>query len=222
LQPVALGGVMCLLPVGAEGEKFQGRADLFDPPDLGGSGGVMAEQNPATSLDAVRKQWEEQLRAVDEAALIVLKGHLLIEEMLETIISTFVFHPQFIKDARLTFSKKVSLARSMSLREQDNEMWEIALKLNSLRNELAHSLQSQKRTVKTQAVIDVYFQQAADMPHFDELKGHPEPILLAHAVAFFLGFLSTFLDEVKRFRKLVDELDAAMNPRPPSDKAKPS
>jgi hypothetical protein len=69
----------------------------------------------------------------------------------------------------------------MSLREQDNEMWEIALRLNSLRNELAHSLQSQKRVAKTQAVINVYFQEAANMPHFEKLKGYPEPILLAHA-----------------------------------------
>ena len=49
-------------------------------------------------------------------------------------------------------------------------MWEIALRLNSLRNELAHSLQSQKRVAKTQAVIDVYFQEAADMPHLRNLR----------------------------------------------------
>jgi hypothetical protein len=43
----------------------------------------MPQKDKPTSLDTVRKRWEEQLRDVDEAALIVLKGHLLIEEMLE-------------------------------------------------------------------------------------------------------------------------------------------
>ena len=66
----------------------------------------MPHKDKPTSLDTVRKRWEEQLREIDEAALIVLKGHLLIEEMLETIISTFVFHPPFIKEARLTFANQ--------------------------------------------------------------------------------------------------------------------
>jgi hypothetical protein len=72
-----------------------------------------------TELDP---QWEElkrrsleQLGYVDETALVVVKGHLLIEESLNSIISAFVFHPEFIQEANLRFAQKLSIARSMSL-----------------------------------------------------------------------------------------------------------
>jgi hypothetical protein len=45
---------------------------------------------------------------------VVLKGHLLIEEALDGIISNFVFHSERIGEARLSFAQKVNLARSMS------------------------------------------------------------------------------------------------------------
>src|SRR5260221_5346762 len=75
------------------------------------------------------------------------------EELLDSIISAFVFHSEFIGPANLRFVQKVSIARSMSLDEHENAMWEIATKLNSLRNELAHKLDSPKRAAKTRAVV---------------------------------------------------------------------
>ncbi|WP_162917474.1 hypothetical protein [Dongia deserti] len=161
------------------------------------------------TLDELRRRFEKHLRHVDETTLVVLKAHLLIEEMLDSIISSFVFHPKFIEAANLRFAQKISVARSMSLDEHENEMWEIAVKLNSLRNELAHALDSPKRTAKTQAVIDLYFRLSADARN--PLQGQPEHIVLSYAAAFFLGFLSSFYEEVKRFRHYVDALDEVMN-----------
>jgi hypothetical protein len=93
-----------------------------------------------------------------------------------------------------------------------NEMWEIAAKLNSLRNELAHKLNSPKRAEKTQAVIDLYFRLAADMPDFEKLNEQPEHVLLAFVVGFFLGFLRGFQKEVNRFKERIDELDGVYYP----------
>ena len=152
-------------------------------------------------LDGLKQRIAEQFRYVDETALIVLKGHLLIEESLDSIISTFVFHPEFVKRANLRFGQKISVARSMSLDEQGNEMWELAVRLNDLRNEIAHSLHSPKRAAKTQAVIDLYFRLAGEIPN--GLRGQAEHIALGIAIYFFLGFLSSFQTEVHRFRKSV-------------------
>ena len=164
------------------------------------------------TIKDVQQRFEEQLRYVDEAALVVLKGHLLIEEMLDSIISTFVFHGEFIEKANLSFWQKVAIARSMSLDEHQNEMWDIALKLNALRNDLAHALDSPARAKKTQAIVDSYFQLADDAPDFEKQKGVDDHIVLMFAVGFFLGFLSTFQDEVQRFRGVVDGLDSVLNP----------
>jgi hypothetical protein len=169
------------------------------------------EHAASQSLNEVRQRFEEHFRSLDETTLVVLKGHLLIEEMLDSIISNFVFHPEFVEAAKLRFAQKVSVARSMSLDDHENEMWEIAVTLNGLRNELAHSLNSPKRATKTKAVIDLFFRQAADMENFSKLKEEPESVGLSYAVAFFLGFLSSFKEEVKRFRAYVDELDAIVN-----------
>jgi len=164
------------------------------------------------TLEQTQKRFEELLGRVDETTLVVLKGHLLIEEMLESIITKFVFHPEFVEEASLRFAQKVAIARSMSLDEHENEMWQLAIKLNSLRNELAHSLSSPKRTAKTKAVIDLYFELTAEMPYSESQRSQPEPTVLAYAIALFLGFLSTFEDEVARFRAFVDSLDQAVNP----------
>lgn len=164
------------------------------------------------SLEELQQRFEEQLRHVDEVALIVLKGHLLIEEMLDSIISKFVFHPEFLEAANLRFAQKVSVARSISLDENNNDMWQLVVTLNTLRNELAHSLTSSKRAAKTEAVIELYFRLADDIPKSEELRGQPEHIVISYAIAFFLGFLSSFQAEIDRFRERIDALDQAVNP----------
>jgi hypothetical protein len=130
----------------------------------------------------------EHFGYVDETALIVLKGHLLVEESLDSIISKFVFHPEFLEMANLGFAQKVSIARALNLTEHENEIWEIATKLNSLRNEIAHGLNSPKRAKKTKAVIDLYLRLSADMPDSGKLKEQPEHVLVSFAVVVSLVF----------------------------------
>ena len=116
-----------------------------------------------TSLSAHRPRDEADLVELI-AATAASKGHLLIEEALDTVISEFVFHPEFIQAANLRFAQKLSIARAMSLDEHDNEMWGLASGINSLRNELAHSLRSSKRAARIQAVLDLYFRLADNAP----------------------------------------------------------
>jgi hypothetical protein len=166
----------------------------------------------AETLDDMQQRIEETFCHVDETALIVLKGHLLIEEALEAIISTFVHHAAFIENARLGFPQKIAIARAMSLDEHENRMWEIATALNSLRNDLAHALDSPKRARKVRAVIELYHREIEIDAHLAVSKDQPEHVVLFLAIGFFLGFLSTFQSEVIRFREHVDALDFIVNP----------
>ena len=164
----------------------------------------------AEPLDAMKRKIEEHFAQLDETVLVVLKGHLLIEEALDTVISEFVFHPEFIQAANLRFAQKLSIARAMSLDEHDNEMWGLASGINSLRNELAHSLRSSKRAARIQAVLDLYFRLADNAP--TDVRNQPEHVVLFFAIGFFLGFLSSFHAEVERFRRFLDTLDPIVNP----------
>src|SRR5579859_3581817 len=164
----------------------------------------------AQQLDVMMQKMQEHFAHVDETVLVVLKGHLLIEEALDGIISGFAFHPEFVQAANLRFGQKLSLARALSFDEHQNEMWGIGAALNSLRNELAHSLQSSKRPAKTQAVVDLYLRLADNAPA--DIREQPEHIVLYVAIGFFLGFLSGFQAEVQRFRRFLGTIDPVVNP----------
>jgi len=160
------------------------------------------------------KDIQEHLSQVDEVALIVLKGHLLIEESLGRIISNFVFHEDKIDSARLSFYQKVWIGRSMSLREQDNSMWDLIVAINALRNDLAHSLNSPKRQNKIDRVLSLYEAETVDMEDGPKLSEFDEAhIKIAFAISLCTGFLSTFEAEVERFKAVVGTLDRLMNTR---------
>lgn len=167
---------------------------------------------PKETFDELLARVQAVFGTVDDTVVVVLKGHLLVEEMLDAIIGTFVFHSDYLKAANLRFAQKLQIARSMSLDEHDNGMWEIAIRLNSLRNELAHALNSEKRQQKTQALIDAYFAEATEAEHMALVRDQEETVILAFAASYFLGFLRTFRAEVQRFREFIDGVDAVVNP----------
>jgi len=156
-------------------------------------------------------KFKEHLSQVDESVLVILKGHLIIEELLDEILSRGVFHAQFVETASLRFAQKINLARSLSLREQDNEMWNVIVAVNALRNEMAHSLGSEKRKKKTQALLSLCIAYSKDSGLFENNKEQPEHVLLFWGCAFAFGFLTGLNEELKRFRSIVSTLDAVMN-----------
>jgi hypothetical protein len=158
------------------------------------------------------QRYVEQLQNVDELTLVILKGHLLVEEMLTRILETFVFHPEHLEKCNLRFAQKVELARSVSLDEHQNPMWKLVIALNTLRNELAHSLDSPKRQSKIDALMSTYFEVNSGMEGIEEHKKLEDKIVAAFAIALCLGFLSTFEQEVQRFRAVVNTLDKIVNP----------
>lgn len=160
----------------------------------------------------IQEQFREHFEHVDATTQIILKGHLLIEESLNSILEQFVFHPEFMESANLRFAQKIDVARSMSLGDHENPMWELAIAINSLRNELAHSLKSEKRDQKTKRVREVYSKLVDHTELRDRREGDPDEVILMWAVSYFLGFLTGFRREVGRFKELVDAMDRAINP----------
>lgn len=156
------------------------------------------------------KRFAEQMTQVDELALVVLKGHLVLEEQLERILGTFVFHRKHLEAADLSFYKKVCLARSVSLDEPENSMWELVLAVNALRNELAHALHSEKRQKKFERLKTLYVAENDVSP--DEANALDQHVLASFAIALALGFLGSFEEEVVRFKDLINGLDRVVNP----------
>ncbi len=154
----------------------------------------------------------EQVRFVDELVQVVLKGHLLIEEALGRILSKFVFHPEHVDDASLRFGQAVAITRSLSLDENNNRMWDLILAVNALRNDLAHALDSPKRSPKLQRLKEMYFEICKDDRDINKGRELDDHIVVIFAVALCLGFLSSFEREVERFRWWVNRLNWIVNP----------
>jgi hypothetical protein len=76
-----------------------------------------------------------------DQTLVVLKGHLLVEEMLREFVDRRVRHPDELPDARLTFQQCLCLARALDEDPSRAKLWRTVEKLNTLRNKLAHSLE---------------------------------------------------------------------------------
>jgi hypothetical protein len=145
----------------------------------------------------------------DDAALIILKGHLVIEERITAVMEKFVFHPEYLDRARLTFAQKVNIARSMSLDESGNSVWEMIEKLNALRNKLSHSLDHAPRANAMQILKAAYIHERGGMLKQDE---HDERVWLTGVLAMSLGFVHAFEQEVERFKDFVATMDRAANP----------
>lgn len=133
----------------------------------------------------------DQMDNLDEVAHVILKGHLLIEEWLTRAINQHLFHPEhLVEDGRLSFSQKVTLERSLDLRRNNLGMRDVISAVNSLRNELAHSLNSPMRLKKTSTLKQLFFREASAHQNVGEMKKLTDARLLRSICAACLGFLS--------------------------------
>ena len=97
----------------------------------------------------------EHLPKNGDEELALLKCHLLIEEVLTKLIERSTKNPQFLFKARLSFSQKIWLARSLANLEKESWAWEALRRLNEARNELAHGLAKESLSAKLEEFIRV-------------------------------------------------------------------
>src|SRR6266536_2359317 len=146
--------------------------------------------------DAEADRITRLLMEFDEFSQTAIKGHVLIEERLSQILDLALGKPEIVSKARLTFVQKLRIVQAMSFLDAKDEMWEVALTLNRLRNEMAHRLDSPKIE---EIMRDIYrlmrlAPAAGDSPQkVDAVKMES----LALAVIFAHGFLGEYLESLR-------------------------
>lgn len=107
-----------------------------------------------STIEKYRTRLQLHLPRSGDVALVVLKGHLLVEEVLEEIIKSNCYHPdKIIRDGtELGFFLKVRIAAALCPFDM-HEMWAAAEALNSLRNCLSHRLEPEKKEARILAFI---------------------------------------------------------------------
>jgi hypothetical protein len=163
------------------------------------------------TLEEVQKRFTDELRHVDDVAQIVLKGHLVMEELMTASIETFLLHGEFVEPSRLQFHQKLQLCRAMSVSDHNNDMWNLIASINTLRNHLSHSLDPTERAKRVEALGSKF---AREFPAHISEKLDPLPHEAATcmlAIAGALGFLHAHAAEVRRFREVVLDVDKGLN-----------
>lgn len=164
-----------------------------------------------TALEKYTKWFQEELAVVDAVAQVTLKGHLKIEELLEEILSLYLFHTEHLEDARLGFFQKLCIARALALRKNQVPIWKLIAAINALRNDLAHSKSGQKRQQKISTIRQLYIEETRESSEFSDHAKLPDEQLVAFSCALSIGFLHIFLEDSKAFKKHVSALDNTLN-----------
>ncbi len=85
------------------------------------------------------KQISQHLDKTDDPILVILRAHLLVEERLRDILAQISRAPEEVKAARLSFHQALCLCRAVIAR-QDEPAWDFLVRLNEVRNRIAHHL----------------------------------------------------------------------------------
>jgi hypothetical protein len=86
----------------------------------------------------------KDLPPINDLTLLTLKGHLIIERIINGIIESHCKEPEYLSKARLSFAQKVYIAQSLALIPGKKTIWAAIHNLNKLRNHLSHNIDASK------------------------------------------------------------------------------
>lgn len=79
-----------------------------------------------------------------DMVLVVLKGHLLIEEQLRNVVDEHVNHPKALASAQFSCSQIICLVEAFCADRTAPWLWMSLRNLNSLRNDIAHRIEPKR------------------------------------------------------------------------------
>jgi hypothetical protein len=151
-------------------------------------GAHMVEISQPDSQD-IRDRADAILGGITDGTLLVLKGHLLLEETLYQAVWAKCPNPQYLNRAQLRFPQLLNLARALYPNPPDDEkrrlprsvLWDAMEALNTLRNELSHKLEPKDPTPLLKRLKVGDFDQPVSLSDSKVLSG------LAISIAVLLG-----------------------------------
>ncbi len=93
-------------------------------------------------------------KAPDPEMMIVLRGHLLLEEELRALLDTKFPRSEFLENARLTTHQAICLAEAFFRPQAEPWLWDVLHKVNKLRNDISHKLQPKDVAKRMREISD--------------------------------------------------------------------
>lgn len=133
-----------------------------------------------------------------DPTVVILRGHLLIEELLDNIISLYLKKPSALKDARLTFFQKMRLAQGFLGDIKGDSTWKIIEALNKLRNQISHKLPDDTLVDKMNPLLKEMFEE--DYGHIPE-DIYSKSKALRKGIIFHCAMLSGMIEGILDVKK---------------------
>lgn len=121
----------------------------------------------------------------DDLTLLVLKGHLLIEEQLNERLKEVARKPDALNKVRLSFSALIQICRALFYGQNRAEewFWSALVKLNRIRNDLAHRLETPKLIAELEEMLETLERDTLRV----STSSQPLPQRLRYALVFLHG-----------------------------------
>jgi hypothetical protein len=143
---------------------------------------------------------KQLLGKTDDLASLVLRGHLVLEELLFAAVEAHCQQPKHLTKARLRFPQLVLLLRALEkIPVLPEEYWEALLELNALRNSLAHKLEPKDLESRISSF-------AARLADANPPEGVPKPGTSREALEFGLYYLMGAFEVVAVWHAALEEL----------------
>jgi len=147
------------------------------------------------------------MRKTSDLTLIILKGHLLIEEQLNDFFDRCAMYPRVLDDARLSFAQKLRVVRAFCAVPNDSIGWLLADKLNKLRNKISHHVE----VPDLAALVDAF----VAIPKLTILPGLSKPsraLLLKSVIHYIAGSLEAATEVMALTKKTHSKQRAKKSP----------
>ena len=135
---------------------------------------------------------EESIRAfleIDPLTQVVLRGHLLLEEHLNSILRSSLFNHSMFDRIKLSFHHKLLFAQAFAVSQRGTGMWELLAAFNTLRNSIAHSLDTEHKQQKFAAMRLLYLRELEKPEAIKRDEIDPPHILVMKAFSLCNGYL---------------------------------
>ena len=144
-------------------------------------------------LMARRLRNADILMHIPDEELRIIKGHILIEEVLFELIKIKMSKPKVIENARLSFSQALTIVEGMYFQEELQIPWlyRATEKLNRLRNKFAHNIDPKNIREDIDAFMDYVIKNNASKGNF------PKDKLLYSLGSLHINFASILAMEKK-------------------------
>lgn len=105
---------------------------------------------------------KDHLPLVKDPTVVILRGHLFVEELLDELIAANLKDGDAIQDARLSFYQKLCIVQGFIGRAGKDHILKPIFALNKLRNEIGHKLPDATLTKKLDSVLKEFFADEFD------------------------------------------------------------